>query len=231
MLSKLIRSSNSSLSKRNSAVKNIGRNPRRQFYPEVYVIALAPLYVYVGSFIWARYRVSRPDEYLVRTGLGISNLKITKHGMQWPFQEHHYIKMHPKTYSFYLQGVSSDNVGFTLPGSFTIGPKDNIIALDRYAKLLTQSDEEDEDKSDLRINTIIRDVIEGEVRIGSAQITIDQIANEGQSFKRQLVENIQKELDQFGLHVYNTNIREVLESSRHVEWPKVATIQMPLYKV
>ena len=39
------------------------------------------------AWLASRYRVSRPDQYLVRTGLGIPDIKISKQGFQWPFQK------------------------------------------------------------------------------------------------------------------------------------------------
>jgi len=33
-----------------------------------------------------RFHVCKPEQIMVRTGMGIKNLKISKKGFQWPFQ-------------------------------------------------------------------------------------------------------------------------------------------------
>lgn len=52
--------------------------------------AVATAMVAIPALAWlaSRYRVSRPDQYLVRTGLGIPDIKISKQGFQWPFQKY-----------------------------------------------------------------------------------------------------------------------------------------------
>jgi uncharacterized membrane protein YqiK len=40
----------------------------------------------LAIFCGMRYKVSPPEKYLVRTGLGIKNLAISKTGVVWPFQ-------------------------------------------------------------------------------------------------------------------------------------------------
>ena len=37
-------------------------------------------------FLNTRYKVSKPDQYLVRTGLGISDMSISRKAIVWPFQ-------------------------------------------------------------------------------------------------------------------------------------------------
>lgn len=49
-------------------------------------------------FAYDRYKISTPDEYLVRTGLGIKGMNISKSEMQWPFQEAFKVSIVPKTH-------------------------------------------------------------------------------------------------------------------------------------
>jgi len=75
----------------------------------------------VGALI-SRYRVARPDEYVVRTGiscpppfniscssyspssgLGIEDIEVSKKAFQWPFQTYKYVKMEPRNYHFELR--------------------------------------------------------------------------------------------------------------------------------
>src|SRR5581483_9414956 len=159
------------------------------------------------AFTVNRYKVSKPDEYLVRTGLGITDIKISKQGWQFPFQLYKFVKMQPTNYSFDLQAMSSEKLEFVLPGVFTIGPKDDPEALKKYVKLLLMDNE-----SSAQIDTLIRGILEGEMRSRSAQMTIEQIFNDRKVFKELLTDGVQEELDQFGLKIYNANVQELKDS-------------------
>jgi flotillin len=158
------------------------------------------------AFTLSRYRVSKPDEYLVRTGLGIKDMLVTKQGYQWPFQIYQFVNMHPTNYSFDLQAMSSEKMEFILPGVFTIGPKNDPEAIKRYVRFLSCG------KGNDQIDTLVKGILEGETRIQSAQMTLEQIFNDRKAFKEILVGNVQEELDQFGLEIYNANIKELQDS-------------------
>ena len=59
---------------------------------------------------------------------------------------------------------------------------------------------------------IILGIIEGETRTLSSQMTMEQIFNDRQVFKDTIIKGVQEELDQFGLMIYNANIKELLDS-------------------
>lgn len=67
------------------------------------------------------YRVSKPNEYLVRTGLGIRDISVSKKGVQWPLQTYKYVNMNPTNFAFELHAMSTEKMEFVLPGVFTIG--------------------------------------------------------------------------------------------------------------
>jgi len=167
-----------------------------------------------SAFVYNRYRVSRPDEYLVRTGLFIEDMEIGKQGFQWPFQTYKYISMHPVNYTFELQAMSIEKMEFVLPGVFTIGPKDDISSLMKYVKLLPTSDDRDRDQPEQksRIDALIKGVLEGETRSLAAQMKIEEIFNDRKAFKEILIKNVQNEMDQFGLQIYNANVKEMTDS-------------------
>lgn len=165
-----------------------------------------------AAFAAYRYRISQPDEYLVRTGLAIKDIKVSKQGFQWPFQTYKFIEMHPVNYTFELQAMSIEKMEFVLPGVFTIGPKDDPESIKRYVKLLpTSADHPDENKN--RIDVLVKGVLEGETRILAAQMTIEEIFNDRKAFKEVLIKNVQNEMDQFGLQIYNANIKEMTDSA------------------
>ena len=50
------------------------------------------------------YKISESDQYLVRTGLGIKDISVSKKGFVLPiFHTATYITMHPNNYEFKLQ--------------------------------------------------------------------------------------------------------------------------------
>lgn len=162
------------------------------------------------AFAVNRYRVSSASQYLVRTGLFIDKIDVSKKAFQWPFQTAMFVSLRPYDYEFNLHAMSKEWMEFVLPGVFTIGPKDDIEALKRYAALLS-------DKRIERIDDIVKGVIEGETRVLAATMRLDDIAANRQAFKKDIIANIQDELEQFGLTVYNANVKE-LEDAQGSEY-------------
>lgn len=158
------------------------------------------------AFTLNRYRISKPDEYLVRTGLGIRDMIVSKQGYQWPFQTYQFIKMHPSNYSFDLQAMSSEKMEFILPGVFTIGPKNDIKSIENYVRYLRNEQDQ------THLDHLVKGIIEGETRMQSASMTIEDIFNNRKAFKDILIKNVQDELSQFGLQIYNANIKELQDS-------------------
>ena len=93
--------------------------------------------VAAGSFCWllTRYKISDSNQYLVRTGLFIPDILISKTGFLWPFQKYKYLDMTPQNYSFNLHAMSSEKIEFILPCSFLIGvgnTQEQLKSLPRY---------------------------------------------------------------------------------------------------
>lgn len=99
------------------------------------LIALSTL-VGTSAIIANRYLVAGPDQYLVRTGLFVKDIKIGKQGFLYPFQKYEFINMHPKSYTFDLHSMSSEKLEFLLPGVFTIGPRNDPESLIKYVRVL-----------------------------------------------------------------------------------------------
>lgn len=45
------------------------------------------LVVASAAFLFSRYKISKPEQYLVRTGLGIKDMSISRTAIVWPFQD------------------------------------------------------------------------------------------------------------------------------------------------
>lgn len=193
---------------------SITRVPKRNFVLTAGVSAVgatAAATAGVVAFAAYRYKVAPPDQYLVRTGLGIKDIAVSKQGFQWPFQKYKFIEMHPRNYNFQLHSMSNEKIPFILPGVFTIGPKNDMDALVRYVRIIENAG--NERFSTQTLDSIILGILEGETRTLSSQMTMEEIFNDRQKFKATIIKNVQDELDQIGLWIYNANIKELEDSS------------------
>lgn len=158
----------------------------------------------VGATLWC-YKISRPDQYLVRTGLGFKDISVKKNGFVIPgFQKHSFLNMIPGNYKFNLDAMSSQKMEFILPGVFTIGPRDEINALRNFSRYLSSEDCDTEE--------LVRGIIEGGTRDLAAGMTIEEIFSDRAKFKIEIIDKIQRELDQFGLQIFNANIKELRDA-------------------
>lgn len=185
---------------------NNSNNKNTNFNKGAFVTgSLLGLGVITVGFGILRYKTSRSNEYLVRTGLGIKDIQIGKKFVQWPFQNIDYINMAPTSYKFSINAMSKEKLEFNFPAVFTIGPKNNPESLTNYSRyLLNQEDKE--------VNYLIRGVLEGESRAIASNLTIEEIFAGRNDFKKDIVENVQKQLDQYGLRIYNASVEELTDS-------------------
>ncbi len=201
--------------------------PKRNFSfaptPENIVLGIALIGAPVSAVAWAvnRYKIASPDQYLVRTGVGIKDIAISKQGVQWPLQKYKFVDVHPKNYSFDLQSMSNEMIPFMLPATFTIGPKNDVEALTKYVRLLenvkdikVNKDKDGKEKIST-IDSIILGIIEGETRTISSKMAMKDIFNNRASIKENILKGVQEELDDLGLHIYNVNIRELEDSKEY----------------
>ena len=59
------------------------------------------------------------------------------------------------------------------------------------------------------VQEIVKGIIEGETRSIVSNMTMEELFNNRRLFKSQVIECVQKELDQFGLRIYNANVKEL----------------------
>lgn len=159
----------------------------------------------LGTLAWiaSRYKIAGPNEYIVRTGIFIDDIDISRRAFWLPYQTFSQINMEPTTYHCTVEeAMSHERISFNMPTVFTIGPKDDLNYLKRYAKLFQTTTAED-------LRTKILGVIQGEIRVAAGKIALDDIFNNRQQFKQTLIDSVDSELSQFGLTVYNANIEEL----------------------
>lgn len=153
--------------------------------------------------------VSKPSEYLAITGVGIPNVRITKKAFIWPLQKVQHISISPFDFSLNLQAMTIEKLQFSLPAVFTIGPEYDMAALQKYAMLLSGENQAAKSKGTKasksttsgtnHVQDIVKGIIEGETRVIVSGMTMEEIFKERQVFKQKVIQNVQSELDQFGL--------------------------------
>jgi Uncharacterized protein conserved in bacteria len=148
------------------------------------------------------YKVALPNEYLVKTGLFIDDISISKKCFQLPFQTLSPIDMTPLTIHCVIEdAMSSERISFKMPTVFTVGPANNVESLKNYARLLQGTTKED-------LKTKIMGIIRGEARMAAGKLPLDDLFNNKENFKHHVSDKINTVLADFGLYVYNANLED-----------------------
>ncbi|KAA8521613.1 hypothetical protein F0562_012286 [Nyssa sinensis] len=157
------------------------------------------------------YRVARASEYLVITGVGIRDVKIAKKAWVLPGQSYAVFDLTPVNYTFEVQAMSAEKLPFVLPAVFTIGPRvDDEASLFKYAKLISPHD-----KLSNHVKELVQGIIEGETRVLAASMTMEEVFRGTKEFKQEVFEKVQLELNQFGLLIYNANVKQLVDVPGH----------------
>ncbi|KAI3840638.1 hypothetical protein MKX03_004650 [Papaver bracteatum] len=157
------------------------------------------------------YRVAKASEYLVITGYGIPDIKLAKKAWILPGQTYSRFDISPVNYTFEVQAMSSEKLPFLLPAVFTIGPKiDDHDSLLKYAKLLSSHERHAHEVRDLVLG-----IIEGETRVLATSMTMEAVFRGAKEFKKEVFDKVQIELNQFGLWIYNANIKQLVDVPGH----------------
>ncbi|KAM7487871.1 hypothetical protein LguiB_025355 [Lonicera macranthoides] len=157
-----------------------------------------------------KYCVAKASEFLVITGAGIKEMKIAKKAIIWPLQKYRVIDITPVNYTFEVNAMSAEKLPFLLPAVFTIGPQPDNESLIKYSKLLSHHDRHSQD-----VKELVQGVIEGETRVLAASMTMEEIFKGTKEFKQEVFEKVQLELNQFGLLIYNANIKQLVDVRGH----------------
>jgi flotillin len=90
--------------------------------------------------------------------------------------------------------------------------EDKGDALMKYAMLLADTAARSGNGQHNFLDNIVKGIIEGETRVLVSSMTMEEIFTEREEFKRRIFRNIQSELDQFGLKIYNANVKELKDA-------------------
>ncbi|MQM17123.1 hypothetical protein Taro_050091 [Colocasia esculenta] len=165
-----------------------------------------------GSSKDAEFLVAKASEFLVITGYDINGIKLAKKVWVLPGQACTIFDISPVNYTF-------EKLTFLLPSIFTIGPCiDDRDSLLRYAKLISPHD-----KLSNHIKELVKGVIKGETHVIASSMTMEEITKNSagerergtKSFKEEVFEKVQLELNQFGFLIYNANVKQLVDVVGH----------------
>jgi len=182
-----------------------------------------------GFYVLANYKTCKPNQFIIKTGLGIKNTYCAKKTLRLPLQEISYVDLNPYTYEFNLHSMSKEKIEFNLPVVFTVGvtdPDKNMELFEKYSKTMVGVDKKERER-------LIKGIIEGECRGLTATLTVEEMFNSKDRFRDDVVNNIQKDLNEIGLHVYNANIKEMSdydENNKYFEYRKKRAIEKANYE-
>ncbi|KAH6555866.1 hypothetical protein KP509_1Z221800 [Ceratopteris richardii] len=155
------------------------------------------------------WRIAAASEFLVITGWGIPDIKLAKKAWIYPGQSFSRIDMTPVNYEFDVQAMSAEKLQFKLPAVFTNGPRaDDPEALIKYAV-------HSQGKHSAHVNDLVKGIIEGETRVLAASMTMEEIFKGTKEFKTEVFGKVQLELDEFGLRIYNANVKQLVDIPGH----------------
>ncbi|KAG5618694.1 hypothetical protein H5410_018518 [Solanum commersonii] len=159
-----------------------------------------------------QYIVAGPSEILAITGSSIKEIRLEKKHFLCPLQKCTRLDISPVNYSFEVQAMSAEKLPFVLPTVFTIGPQmdENNESLIKYAQLVSNHE-----KNSNHVKELVKGIIEGETRVLAASMTMEQIFKGTKEFKKEVFEKVQLELNQFGLYIYNANVKQLVDVPGH----------------
>ena len=151
--------------------------------------------------------VAAANEYLVITGVGIKDVLVVKKHWVHPFgfQKCRVISLNPFDLEIEIQATSKEKLSFLLPVVLTVGPDENHENLVKYAKTLTGL----LDQGRMECQRIVRGIVEGEIRGRVSTLTLEEVFQSRQMFQNEVVQQVQGDLGDLGLKIYNANIKEL----------------------
>jgi flotillin len=182
-----------------------------------------------GALFATRFRVCSPEQMMIRTGLGIKDMMISKKGIQFPFQRYFMVNMAPTTFSFDLHNMSSEKVEFKLPVTFTttpFHPDENLEEFKLFARRMN-------DVSPEEFRDTLGAMIEGEMRVHTATMTVEEMFSNREVFQERVVAKIAVDLEKLGIKILNANIKEMSDydiNNKFFEYRKQRAIESANYE-
>jgi flotillin len=154
----------------------------------------------LGALAAQRVHVAKSSEFIVKTGIFVDDIDVSKKTFRFPFQRIGFIDMTPHTITINVEAMTQEMMPFSLPVSLTYGPLNDTESLVKYARLMAASDD---------IMSLVRGICHGTVRISASNLTLEQLFASRDKFKAEITDSVNKELQKFGTTVFNVNVEEL----------------------
>ncbi len=174
--------------------------------------------VFFFSILWfwaSRYVRCPSDRILVvygRTRSGQAANCIHGGGVfVWPLiQDYRFLSLTPMTISIPLQGaLSFQNIRINVPSTFTVGVSTQPAIMSNAAERLLGLGQGD-------IETMVKEIIFGQLRLTVASLTIEQINQDREKFLEAIRRNVEPELNKVGLFLINVNITDITDEADYI---------------
>jgi flotillin len=110
----------------------------------------------------------------------------------------------------------------TAVDEYVLDREDRGDSLMKYAMLLADSGSQAKSEQNSHVESIVKGIIEGETRVLVSSMTMEEIFTEREVFKRRIFRNIQGELNQLGLKIWNANVKELRDAPNSVYFESLA---------
>jgi uncharacterized membrane protein YqiK len=156
------------------------------------------------------YKVAETSEVIVKTGLGVKDIDISKKTMQWPMQKARHVDLNPRTFTHDFSAMSKEASSFRIPITFTVSPCSPEQDVDGFLVYVRNV----VNMNDKQIERIVATVAHGYVRELCQQRTMKDLVEGRLGFKDNLMEYSRSGLHQFGLSINNINIGEIKDINK-----------------
>ena len=168
----------------------------------VAVIAAGAAYV-----VTSRIHTSRSTEWLVRTGLFVSDLQVGKTFVRWPLQFVRPISTEARTFAVTVMALTSEKLSVKVPMVWSVGVDNNEEAVAAFARRVAEGG-----KEEAGAPSVVRAALEGETRALEANLGIEDLFKARDSFAKDLRTNVSPVLAHFGLVVLNASVTELSDA-------------------
>ncbi len=191
----------------------IGR--KCEIYTLIYAAILVAVIVLTIVGILSRYRKCKSDEVLVVYGkTGDKKSAKLYHGgaaFVWPIiQGYSFLNMKPMQIDCKLTGaISKQNIRVDVPTTITVAVSTEPEVMQNAAERLLGLNIEAQQE-------LIKDVVYGQMRLVIADMTIEQLNSDRDTFLENCRKNIDSELKKFGLYLMNINISDIRDEADYI---------------
>ncbi len=174
------------------------------------------LLIFASVFIANQYRRCSSNQVLVIFGKvgGDKSSKCIHGGGAFIIpliQDYTYLSLDPMIINIDLKGaLSKKNIRVAVPSTFTVGISTKSDIMHNAAERLLDMKPE-------QISEQASDIILGQLRQVIATMTIEEINTDRDKFIREVMDNVESELNKIGLSVINVNVINITDESGYIE--------------